>query len=173
MSSDYEAYNPCAAIFFGAGNPDLLLFCICQPWTDHRRATRDDNCAQELAKSPNNVKMGREETFHAVTDAVVTGERPTTFKQGPVALSTSDQFLVHDAITGTAFHTEKCLRNWCSKPSGYNRRESITVCQPSWRRLSSTLSRSWFGHHAAPKPTRAAIDIPGFMAPTVGTTETY
>lgn len=109
----------------------------------------------------------REDTFHAVPDAVVSEEVLATFVKRSIAALTIDQILVHNMITCILFPveeagTELVPDNLTTLYKGVENRLSAALKSP----IERIVRRAAGSPQTIAKVTEAVIDNPGFIAPT-------
>lgn len=81
----------------------LSIEAVKQEWITWQ-AAKDEYCVWEWLLSPRNLGPKRADTFHTVTDVVVSKEIPVNVEQRPVAPSASDQILMYTVIISILFY---------------------------------------------------------------------
>lgn len=134
---------------------------------DSWQAARDEYRAHQRENSPTNLEPEREDTFHAVADAVSSNKRQPNYEHGPGVLPTSQQSLVCNAKADILFHVREAmakllLKTVTAQHKEVNNRLSATVELLIGRMIKKLLSSPVTICHIA----EAIIDNPKIFVPT-------
>lgn len=108
-----------------------------------------------------------EDTFHAVSNAIVSEGIPPNFEQGPVVPPTSRQIVVPDIVSGIHFHAEEAMKKGVLETVTAQHNGTENPLSFALKSLMERIFRkSLSSGQTIAEITEVVIDHPGLIAPT-------